>query len=164
MKKSQHLGELDPNRIIGPVEDLNIFQVLEDSGIDVRVPNVEDPKTTCWVNVCTNTFQNLRLLLKRKIKTSARPKKASQSSGRKLIASDGTLEAADDREVRTQSHQSASTAGNCCQDQVPTVWSVVPHGKRSRVKRTHTLRKSLVASSVTQDERAQMDRCFQKVT
>ena len=144
MKKSQHLGELDPNRIIGPVEDLNIFRVLG------QRMHEHIPKS--W------------LLLKRKIKTSARPKKQVNPAGGNSSQAMTRLKPQMTERCEHSHIRAHRPQGTVVKMKYRQFGWLFLTAKRSRVKRTRTLRKSLVTSSATQDERAQMDRCLQKVT
>ena len=128
------MGSFHPDSIIGPVEELNIFQVDTDSEVDVRISNVKDPKTVFWVNASTNTFPNLRLLSEKENPDIEAPEKASLPGWKNFSCK------------RRHAHTITSKRignRNCEQDEVPKVWSVVPHSKKvSRRTDTHRSKKS----------------------
>ena len=56
------LRRIRPNTVIGLVEELSIFHVGENRGIDVKVLRTKDPSPSGWVNPCTNSIQTCRLV------------------------------------------------------------------------------------------------------
>ena len=137
------MGSFHPNRIIGPVEELNIFQVDTESEVDVHISIVKDPKTVFWVNEGTNTFPNLRLLSEKENPDIEAPEKENLPGWKKFHASEDTL---------TQSHQSASATGTVSKMKFRKFGQLFHTVKRSRAGQTRTDRKSLVACSATQED------------
>ena len=57
-------AKIEPNTVIGLVEELHICHLGIDSGIDVRVPGAVHPAQKVWVNACANEAQNCRVAVK----------------------------------------------------------------------------------------------------
>ena len=57
-------AKIKPNTVSGLVEELHIFHLGIDSGIDVRVPGTVHPAQKVWVNACANEAQNCRVAVK----------------------------------------------------------------------------------------------------
>ena len=56
------LRRIRPNTVIGPVEELSIFHVGQNRGIDVKVLSTKDSSSPGWVNAYTKSIQTCRFV------------------------------------------------------------------------------------------------------
>ena len=53
---------MKPHTVVGPMLNLTMFHLIENNGIDVKVPSTVDPYPAVWISACANSGQNCRLV------------------------------------------------------------------------------------------------------